>query len=86
MVQLDNARSQSSDMRHKSIGETLQRIMNEQAQMRGDIRSHTEEDDKVANRVTILEESQKRVTWVAIVAIPSAIAGWEGLKKFLAFH
>ena len=83
MIQLDQARQEASKMRHATLGDTLQRIMNEQALVRAELAAHAADDEKVATRVTVLEEAQKRVTWVTLVGIPSAIAGWEGLKRFI---
>ncbi len=84
MVQLDSARAEASRMRHETIGNTLQRIMNEQSGMRGDLRAHCEEDDTVEKRVTLIEEWQKRLVWIVLAVIPSSIAVWEGVKK--VFH
>lgn len=87
MIQLDQARAEASKMRHETIGNTLMRIINDQSQIRNEINKHIDEDDKTAaevrTRLTIIEEGQKRMTWVALASMPSAIASWEGLKRFL---
>ncbi len=86
IIQLDLARQEASRERHKSIGDTLQRLLNDQAAIRGDMRSAAHEFDAVESRVTVIEESQKRVMWIAIAIMPSAIAAWEGVKKFFGAH
>ncbi len=84
ITQLEVLRLEASKLRHQTIGDTLQRIMNEQGQMRGEVRMHADEDDKVERRVTLIEEWQKRLVWIVLAVIPSSIAVWEGVKK--VFH
>ena len=45
------------------------------------IEEHTDEDRAVEKRVSSLEETQKRLTWVGLAVVPSFLAAWEAIKR-----
>lgn len=42
-----------------------------------EFKKHTEEKEELKTRVTILEETQKRIIWLGITIVPSVISLWE---------
>lgn len=86
IVQQTQAHAVSSALRHDSIGATLHRLEEGVRGLSAEMKTHGNEDELVEKRVVILEEAQKRLTWVALVSMPSAIATWEGLKRFIGWH
>jgi len=82
-AQLDSNRAETSRLRHESIGNTLDRL---EASIKGisiEMKLHAVEDAKVEDRVSKVEDTQKRMTWVMFAALPSFLAAWEYLKKVL---
>ena len=80
IITIRSETEQSMQAKHASIRNALNenfKLVSEQ------MKSHEDEDQAIADRVLILEETQKRMMWVGFIVVPSILAAWEWVKRVL---
>ena len=87
MIQLDNAHRDNSQERHRRIQESIaanmDRVRDLLKEQDKKMATHEDEDAAIHERVTTIEETQKRQGWLALVIMPSMIAAWEFVRKMV---
>lgn len=73
--------AEASKARHDSMGRRMDDLDNRIDDYLQKHEAHEKDDEKVEERVHILEDGQKRLLWVTLALTPSALAMWEGVRK-----
>ena len=85
IIQQSNHTIDNATTNHRSMNDKLsaQEAKFEAAIAALDIRldAHAAEDRAVERRVSIVEETLKRLTWVGLAVVPSFLAAWEAIKR-----